>query len=64
MVPTTLFGAETWNIKALETRLNVMKMKSEKYVWSFTDPMGNEEVRRRTETVRELADQTEQGVLR
>ncbi len=38
-----------------------MEMVSEEYVW---DRVRNDEVRRRTGVVRELADRAEQGVLR
>ncbi len=42
VVPTALFGAETWNMGAAKRkRLNVMEV-SEEYVWSNTKGSGEE----------------------
>ena len=67
VVPTALYGAETWNMRAAERRrLNVMEMRCLRSMCGVTrmDRVRNEEVRRRTGVVRELADRAEQGVLR
>ena len=67
VVPTALYGAETWNMGAAERRrLNVMEMRCLRSMCGVTrmDRMRNEEVRRRTGVGRELAVRAEQGVLR
>ena len=66
MVPTAFYGAETWNMEAAERRiLNVMEMRCLRSMCGITrmDQVRNEEVRRRTGVIRELADRAEQGVL-
>jgi len=67
VVPTALYGAETWKVGAAERRrLNVMEMRCLRSMCGVTriDRVRNEEMRRRTGVVRELADQADQGVLR
>ncbi len=66
VVPMALYGAGTWNMGAVERkRLNVMEMRCLRNMCGVTrmDQVRNEEVRR-TEVVKELAEQAEQGVLR
>ncbi len=67
VLPTVLYGAETWNMGAAERkRLNVMEMRGLRSMCGVTrmDRMRNEEVRRRTGFVKELAERAEQGMLR
>ncbi len=67
VVPATLYGTETWNTGAVERRrLNVMEMRCLRSICGVTrmDRVRNDEVRRRTGAVKELADRAEQGVLR
>ena len=67
MVPTALYGAETWNMRAAERKkLNVREMRCLRSMCGVTwmDRVRNEEVRRRTGVTRQLADRAEQGVLR
>ncbi len=67
LVPTALYGAETWNKGAVErNRLDVMEMRCLRSMCGVTrmDQVRNEEVRRRTGIVKELAERAEQGVLR
>ncbi len=67
VVPTALYGAETWNMGAAERKkLNVMEMRCLRSMYGVTrmDRVRNEEVRRRTGVVKELAERAEQGVLR
>ncbi len=66
VVPMALYGAETWNMGAAERkRLNVMERRCLRSLCGVTqmDWVRNEEVRRRTGVVKELAEQAEQGVL-
>ncbi len=66
MLPSALYGAETLNMGAAERRrLNVMEIRCLRIMYGVTqmDCVRNDEVRRRTGVVRELAEQTEQGVL-
>ncbi|KAK7882210.1 hypothetical protein WMY93_028384 [Mugilogobius chulae] len=66
VVPAALYGAETWSLKVAEKRkLNVMEMKCLRSMCGVTrmDRVRNEEVRRRTGVVRELADRAERKAL-
>ncbi len=66
MIPTALYGAETWNMGVAERRrLNVMQMRCLRSMCrvSRMDRVINDEVRRRTGVVRKLAERAEQGVL-
>ncbi len=59
VVPMALYGDETWNMGAAERkRLNVMEMRCLRSMCRVTrmDQMRNEEVRRRTSVVEELAE--------
>ncbi len=59
VVPTALYGAETWNMGAAgRKRLNVMEMRCLRNMCGVTrmDRVRNEEVRRRTGVVKELAE--------
>ncbi len=64
-VPTTLYGAETWNVGTAERRMNVMEMRCLRSMFGITqmDRVRNNEVRRRTGVVRELAERSKQRVL-
>ena len=67
VVPTALYGAETWNMGVADKkRLNVMEMRCLRSMCGVTrmDRVRNEEVRRRTGVVRDLAGRAEQCVLR
>ncbi len=67
VVPTALYGTETWNMGAAERkRLNVMEMRWLRSVCGVTrmDRVRNEEVRRSIMVVKELAERAEQGVFR
>ncbi len=67
VVPTALYGAETWNMGAAESkRLNVMEMRCLRSMCGVTrmDRVRNDDVRRRTGVVKKLAERAEQGVLR
>ncbi len=66
MLPTALYGAETWNMgRAERKRLNVMEMNCLRSMCGVTrmDRVRNEEVRKRTGVVKELAERAEQRVL-
>ncbi len=66
VVPTALYGAETWNMRAAESkRLNVMEMRCLRSMCGVTrmDRVRNDEVQRRTGVVKELAERAEQGLL-
>ncbi len=59
VVPTALHGAQTWNMGAAERkRLNVMEIRRLRSMCGVTrmDRVKNEEVRRRTRVVKELAE--------
>ncbi len=59
MLPTALYGAETWIMRAAERRrLNVMEMRCLRNMCRVTcmDRVRNDEVQRRTGVVRELAE--------
>ncbi len=59
MVPAALYGVETWNMGAEERkRLNVMEMRCLRSMCGVArmDRVRNEEVRRRTGVVKELAE--------
>ncbi len=63
VVPTALYGAEIWNMGAAERRrFNVMEMRCLRSMCGATrmDRVRNDEVRRKTEVVRELAKRAEQ----
>ena len=67
VVPTVLYGAETWNMRVEERRkLNVLEMKCLRSMIGVTrrDRVRNEEVRRRTGVVKTLDQKVEQRVLR
>lgn len=66
-VPTTVYGAETWSMKAGDKRkLNVFEMKCLRSMCGVTrwDRLRNEEVRRRTGVYRELGAKVEQMGLK
>ena len=66
VVPTALYGAETWNMGVLERkRLNVMEMRCLRSMCGVTrmDRVRNEEVRRRTGVLQEMSARAEQRVL-
>ncbi len=65
MVPTALYGSETWNMVVAERRRsNVMEMRCLRSMCGVTqmDRVRNDEVRRRTWAVKDLAEQAEWGV--
>ena len=67
IVPTVLYGAETWGMRSAERRkVNLLKMKCLRSLVgvSRTDRIRNEEVRRRAGIERELASREDQRVLR
>ena len=67
IVPTTVYGAETWGMRLAERkRLNVLEMRCLRSMCGVTrlDRIRNEEVRRRTGVVRELAERADQRVLK
>ena len=67
IVPTAMYGAETWNMREEERRsLNVFEMKCLRSMIGVTrmDRVRNEEVRRRTGVERELGDRVDERVLR
>ena len=67
IVPTVLYGAETWGMRSAERRkVNLLEMKCLRSLVgvSRTDRIGNEEVRRRAGIERELASREDQRVLR
>ena len=67
IVPTVLYGAETWGLRVAEKRrLNVLEMKCLRSMSGVTrlDRIRNEEVRRRTGVVSELAERADQRVLK
>ncbi|XP_076038213.1 uncharacterized protein LOC143023538 isoform X2 [Oratosquilla oratoria] len=66
IVPTALYGTETWNMTEEERRsLNVLEMKCLRSMIGVTrlDRVRNEEVRRRTGVERELGDRVDERVL-
>ncbi len=65
VVLDALYGAESWNMGAAERRLNVIEMRCLRSMCGVTqmDRVRNDEVRRRSGVVRELAECAEQGVL-
>ena len=67
VVPTALYGAETWNVGTTEKkRLNVLEMRCLRSMCGVTrrDRIRNEEIRRRTGVLRELAGRADQSLLR
>ena len=67
VVPTALYGAETWNMGTAEKkRLNVLEMRCLRSMCGVTrrDRIRNEEIRRRTGVLRELAGRADQSLLR
>lgn len=67
VVPTVLYGSETWGMKEAEKRrLDVLEMNCLRSMVGVTrmDRIRNEEVRRRTGVVRELSSRVDQRVLR
>ena len=67
IVPTALYGAETWGMKAADKkRLNVMEMKCLRNMCGITiwDRLHNETIRRRTGVLLELSNRAEQRGLR
>ncbi len=67
VVPTALYGAETWNMGAAERRrLNLIEMRCLINMCRATrmERVRNDEVRKRKGVVKELAEQAERGVLR
>ena len=66
VVPTTLYGAETWNMGVAERkRLNVMEMRCLRSMCGVTrmDRVRNEEVRRRTGVLQEMSERAEKRLL-
>ena len=66
VVPTALYGAETWNMGVAERKgLNVMEMRCLRSMCGVTryDRVRNEDVRRRTGVVQELSVKAEKKVL-
>ena len=66
IVPTVLYGAETWNVRKEErNKLNVMEMRCLRSMLgvSRVDRVRNEEVRRKTGVGRKLSDRLDQKVL-
>ncbi len=62
VVPTVIYGAETWNMREAERRrLNVMEMRRLRSMCEVTrmDRMRNDEVKRRKGVVKELNEQAE-----
>ena len=67
VVPTALYGAETWGLREAERRkLNVFEMGCLRSMCGVTlwDRVRNEEVRRRVHVERQLSDRVDQSVLR
>ena len=67
VVPTVLYGAETWGLNVREKRrLNVMEMKCLRSICGVTirDRIRNEEIRRRVGVQNDLAGRVERSVLR
>ncbi len=61
-LPTALYGAETWNMRAAERkRLSVVEMRC-MCGETQMDQVRNDEVRR-TGVIKELAERAEQGLL-
>ena len=66
-VPTALYGAETWNMSVKDRRrLNVVEMRCLRNMCGVTrrDRIRNEEIRRRTGVMRDLAGRADQSTLR
>ena len=67
IVPTTLYGAETWGMRSAERRkVNVLEMKCLRSLVGLLrmDRVRNQEVRRRAGIVMESASRADQKVLR
>ncbi len=67
IVTTALYGAETWNVGAVEMkRLNVWELRYLRSMCGVTlmNRVRNDEMSRRTVVLKQLADGGEQGVLR
>ena len=67
VVPTALYAAETWGLRAAERRrLDVMEMRCLRSMCGVSrmDRLRNEEVRRRTGVMGELAGRAERSALR
>ncbi len=67
IVPTALYGVETWNLKKDErNKLDVMEMRCLRSMLGVSrmDRLTNVEVRQRTGVVRKLSDRIDQSVLR
>jgi hypothetical protein len=67
VVPTVMYGSETWGLRVAERRqLNVLEMKCLRSMAGVTlwDRRRNEEVRRTTGVVKELAGRVDCSVLR
>ncbi len=65
IVPTALYGAETWNIKKDErNKLDVMEIRCLRSMLGVSrmDRLTNVEVRRRTGVVRKLSNRVDQSV--
>ncbi len=66
VVPTALYGAETWNVREAErNRLDVYEMRCLRSMVGVTrmDRVRNEEVRRRAGIVRKTSERVHQRVL-
>ncbi len=66
VVPTALYGAETWNTKEADRRrLDVFEMRCLRSMVGVTrlDRVRNEEVRRRAGVVRKMSERVDQRVL-
>ena len=67
IVPTALYGAETWSLRSAERRkVNVLEIKCLRSLVGVSrmDRVRNEELRRRAGIERELASRADQRVLR
>ncbi len=66
VVPTVLYGAETWNVwEAERNRLDVFEMRCLRSIVGVTrmDRVRNEEVRRQARIVRKMSERVDQIVL-
>ena len=67
VVPTALYGAETWGLREAERRkLNVLEMGCLRSMCGLTlwNRVRNEEVRRRVQVEKQLSERVDQSVLR
>ena len=67
VVPTVLYGSETWGLKVNErNRLNVFEMRCLRSMCGVSrlDRLRNEEIRRRMGVTKEMAERVDESVLR